>query len=133
MSYLTALLALWLQTTTPDSNLNSLVEQIEEVTVRGDVAALDRHAETLERWLQHEGLSNRELCLYTVAYAKWRLAYLPGHEAIAERKVLLRDAESYYKPRLFGGGPERHSPSFAGRRHFSSSNHTTLPGRIGEG
>ena len=49
MSYLTALLALWLQTTTPDSNLNSLVEQIEEVTVRGDVADLDRHAETLER------------------------------------------------------------------------------------
>ena len=100
MSYLTALLALWLQTTTPDSNLNSLVEQIEEVTVRGEVADLDRHAETLESWLQHEELSNRELCLYTVAYAKWRLAYLPGHEAIAERKVLLRDAESYLKALL---------------------------------
>ena len=97
MSYLTALLALWLQATTPDSNLNSLAEQIEEVTVRGDVADLDRHAETLESWLQHEELSNRELCLYTVAYTKWRLAYLPGHEAIAERGVLLRDAESYLK------------------------------------
>ena len=97
MSYLTALLALWLQATTPDSNLNSLAEQIEEVTVRGDVADLDRHAETLESWLQHEELSNRELCLYTVAYTKWRLAYLPGHEAIAERGVLLRDAESYLR------------------------------------
>ena len=100
MSYLPALLFLWLQTTTPDSNLDALVEQIREATVRGDVAEVDRHAETLERWLQHEELSNRELCLYTMAYAKWRLAYLPGHEVIAERRVLLEDAEKYLKAQL---------------------------------
>lgn len=100
MSYLPALLALWLQTTTPDANLNALVQQIREATVRGDVADLDRHAETLERWLQHQELSNRELCLYTMAYAKWRLAYLPGHEVIVERKVLLKDAENQLKAQL---------------------------------
>jgi tetratricopeptide (TPR) repeat protein len=95
MSYLPALLFLWLQTTTPDSNLNALVEQIREATVRGDVAEVDLYAQTLERWLQHEELSNRELCLYTLAYAKWRLAYLPGHEVIAERKFLLEGAEKH--------------------------------------
>ena len=95
VSYLPALLVLSLQATTPDSNLSTLAEQIQEVTVRGDVAELDRHREELERWLQHEELSNRDLCLYTVAYTNWRLAYLPGHEAIAQREVLLEDAERY--------------------------------------
>ncbi len=100
MSYLPALLFLWLQAATPDSNLDGLVKQISETTVHGDVAELDRQAGTLERWLQHEELSNRELCLYTAAYVKWRLAYLPGHEVIGERRVLLEQAETHLKALL---------------------------------
>jgi tetratricopeptide (TPR) repeat protein len=97
VSYLPAVFALWLQTVAPEPDLNRLVDQIWEATVIGDVNELARHGETLNDWLADEAFPDRELCLYTLAYAKWRLAFLPGHEEIAERRELLKQSERHLK------------------------------------